>query len=99
MASKRKMPHLKADTITLFNLYYGTQLIDAKDISAVFKVGKTTARNVINTVREIMTEEGINVYCEPTVKCIPTNKLFDVYGWDIGQITRNAKVLEKRGMT
>ena len=88
-------PRLKADTIALFNLYHQNQVVTAKDIKRVFGVADSTSRRAIHCVIEHMKSKGIQPYTYELE--VPVHMLFDLYGWDIRQINKSAKVLHNFG--
>ena len=88
----KKLPTLKADTMTLFDLYHNNVNVSAKEIKQSFKVCDSTATKVIHRVMEYMEEQAIPQY---TYKLeVPVTVLFSVYGWDIKQINKSAKILQ-----
>ncbi|MBR5873148.1 MAG: DUF3173 family protein [Oscillospiraceae bacterium] len=93
-----RVPRINADTMTLFRLYYQYETVSSKDLQEVFGFSRSKCAYIIRYVREYMAEKGMKPYAPPTVVIVPTNILFEVYGWDIEQITRKARVLQKNGL-
>lgn len=89
-----RKPQLVADTTTLFNLYYDNLAVGAGDIRRTFGCSEATATRVINAGIQYAEELGYNRY---PGRYITTKLLFDLYGWDIEDITNREKIKSKIG--
>ena len=91
---RRRLPGLKADNVALYQLYHNRVLVDTADIKDTFGVSGQTAIKVMNKVKEFMTET-VDGYEKPLKHIVPVRYLFLLYGWDISQINKSVKILQK----
>ena len=92
--NRQRLPRLKADNIALHQLYHNNVLVDTGDIRSTFDVSGQTAIKVVNKVKEYM-EETVEGYEKPIKHIVPVRFLFLLYGWDIDQINKSVKILQK----
>lgn len=87
-----RLPRLgKTDTETLFTVYYGQEIITAKEIVENFGISKTSAQGIIRYILSTRDE-----YCPQSgIRYIPVDWLFDVYHIDPKEVARKYKILQR----
>ena len=90
-----RQPTLQADCITLAELYTGKMAVTAKEIAQIFGVHGSTAYKVVEYVHEYAQKNGRTIYSPPGRCLVPTDLLFEAYGWDPKQIIDRVKLLKK----
>ena len=93
--ARYRRPELKADTAILFKLYYEKNVVKARDIKEIFGCSASTACKVVICAYDYARENDIHIYAPPTIRLVPVDLLFKMYGWDIQSITRKYKTLYK----
>ena len=93
-----RQPTLKADSSKILELYLNNEAVTAKDIQKCFCVSETTAFNAVKFVYEFAARQGIKIYTPPTRKLVPTDLLFEAYGWDVQKLQAKVKMLKKLDM-
>ena len=89
------LPVLQRDTRVLFDLYYNNSAVRAKDIKTAFGISGSTAGRVVRCAYRYARANGEKIYRPPTVKIVPVELLYRMYGWDIERITKKMKVLQR----
>lgn len=89
---KVRQPALQADSKTLLSLYVDNMSVTAKQIQQTFNVCPATAFKVVQYVYQYARDNGIEIYTPPTRKLVPTDLLFELYGWDIKSLERRVKL-------
>lgn len=87
-----RQPVLQADNKTLLKLWTDNMSVTAKQIEQTFDVCPATAFNVVQYVYDYARKNGIEIYTPPTRKLVPTDLLFELYGWDINSLKRRVKL-------
>lgn len=90
-----RQPVLKADSVKVLELYLNNDAVTAKDIQNCFGISESTAFTVVKYVYEYATKHGIKIYTPPTRKLVPTDLLFEAYGWDVQKLQAKVKILQK----
>lgn len=90
-----RQPVLKADSVKMLELYLNNDAVTAKDIQNCFGVSETTAFTVVKYVYEYAAKQGRKIYTPPTRKLVPTDLLFEAYGWDVQKLQTKVKMLQK----
>lgn len=88
-----RQPNLAADNLVLFDVYNRYLALTARQIQETFKVSKQTAFNIVKYCRDFADKTGRPIYGNQARHYIPTALLFEVYGWDINQITERRNAL------
>lgn len=94
---KLRQPALMADSQTLYDLWVNNMAVTAKDIKQAFNVSESTAFKVVNFMYEYAAHKGVKIYAPPTRKLVPTDLLFEAYGWDVRKLQGKIKALQKLG--
>lgn len=89
-----RQPALQADSVTLYDLYLNNMAVTAKDIRRAFGVSESTAFNVVSFMYHYAKEKGVKIYAPPTRKLVPTDLLFEAYGWDVKKLAARVKRLK-----
>ena len=89
---KVRQPTLQADSKTLLALWADNMSVTAKQIQQTFNVCPATAFKVVQYVYRYAKDNGIQIYTPPTRKLVPTDLLFELYGWDVDKLKARAKV-------
>lgn len=90
-----RQPALSADIQTLADIYTGKMAVTAKDLQKLFGVSASTSYQVVRFIYAYAKENGRTIYSQPSQKIIPTDILFEAYGWDPRQIIERVKLLKK----
>ena len=94
-AIKRRQPQLKADCTVLAELYTGKMAVTAKELTEIFGIGESTAYKVVEYIYEYAEQHDRVIYVQPGRKLVPTDILFEAYGWDLKQIIERVRLLKK----
>ena len=92
-----RQPTLPAVCTILAELYTGKMAVTPKEIIEIFGIASTTAYKVVDYVYEYAKNNGRTIYSPPGKKIVPTDLLFEAYGWDPKQIIERVKLLKKIG--
>ena len=92
-----RQPVLKADSISMLEMYLNNDAVTAKDIQKCFGVSEATAFGVVRFIYEYAKNKGIKIYTPPTRKLVPVELLFEAYGWDVRKLQQKVKMLQKLG--
>ena len=90
-----RQPHLDADIQILADLYTGKMAVTAKELKKTFGISDSTAYKVVEYIYHYATQHGRTIYSPPSHKIVPTDILFEAYGWDPKQIIERVKLLKK----
>ena len=86
-----RQPTLQADSKTLLALWADNMSVTAKQIQQTFNVCPATAFKVVNFIYQYAEENGRKIYTPPTRKLVPTDLLFERYGWDVEKVKVRVK--------
>lgn len=89
---KVRQPALQADSKTLLTLWADNMSVTAKQIQQTFNVCPATAFKVVQYVYRYAKDNNIQIYTPPTRKLVPTDLLFELYGWDVDKLKARTKV-------
>ena len=89
---KVRQPALQADSKTLLALWADNMSVTAKQIQQTFNVCPATAFKVVQYVYRYAKDNNIQIYTPPTRKLVPTDLLFELYGWDVDKLKARTKV-------
>lgn len=89
---KVRQPALQADSKTLLALWADNMSVTAKQIQQTFNVCPATAFKVVQYVYRYAQDNNIQIYTPPTRKLVPTDLLFELYGWDVDKLKARTKV-------
>lgn len=89
---KVRQPALQADSKTLLTLWADNMSVTAKQIQQTFNVCPATAFKVVQYVYRYAQDNNIQIYTPPTRKLVPTDLLFELYGWDVDKLKARTKV-------
>lgn len=89
---KVRQPVLQADSKTLLSLYADNMSVTAKQIQQVFNICPATSFKVVHYIYQYAEENGRKIYTPPTRKLVPTDLLFERYGWDVDKLKARTKV-------
>ena len=90
-----RQPQLSADCTVLAELYTGKMAVTAQELAAIFNIADCTAYKVVKYVYDYAKKHDRSIYSPPTRKLVPTDILFEAYGWDPKQIIERVKLLKK----
>ena len=90
-----RQPMLSADINVLADLYTGKMAVTAKELKKTFGISDSTAYKVVEYIYHYATQHGRTIYSPPSHKIVPTDILFEAYGWDPKQIIERVKLLKK----
>lgn len=82
-----RLPTIKATNQQLVDIYTNRLYLTAKEISQEFGICSSGAYKIVRLGREQMSEEQRR-YAR---KIIPTEILFDLYGWNIQTLKKRVK--------
>ena len=90
-----RQPRLSADINVLADLYTGKMAVTAKELRKIFNISDSTAYKVVEYIYHYAAENGRTIYSQPSQKIVPTDILFEAYGWDPKQIIERVRLLKK----
>ena len=82
---------LKSEPVSLCEFYHNNIFVRGCDIKKQFSISSVTACKVVSEIKKYITDNDLVPAYHP--KTIPVATLFLVYGWDIKQIEKSAKVI------
>lgn len=88
-----RLPDIHADNLVLFDVYNKYLALTARQIQENFKCCKQTRFNIVRYCREYAEKKGRPIYGNQARLYVPTALLFEVYGWDIEEITQRRNAL------
>ena len=86
-----RQPVLQADNKTLLKLWTENMSVTAKQIEQTFDVCPATAFNVVQYVYDYARKNDIKIYTPPGRKLVPTDLLFELYGWNVESLKKEQK--------
>lgn len=90
MTRKIKLPNLSAEA-PLWAQVSGLLAVKSSDISKIFGVSRPTANKIVNRIYDYADQQGQPIYQAGSKKAVPTELLFELYGYDEKNTTRRAK--------
>ena len=90
-----RQPRLNASISELAELYANKMAVTAKELRQTFNISDSTSYKVVEYIYDYADKNGRVIYSPPTQRLVPTDILFEAYGWDPKQIIERAKLLKK----
>ena len=81
------------DNVALFEIYNRYLALTAQELAANFNCCDKTRLKIIKYCREYAEKKGRPIYGNQARLYVPTALLFEVYGWDIEEITQRRNAL------